>query len=73
MNPVTNKDVLNEIVERRTFFNAISVQFGYFSGARQVLLPQFLRPADEALARGEVPGGSGEAEHGQRQIAVSPE
>ena len=33
---------------------------------RQVLLARLRRPSDEAAARGELPGGGAEAEHGER-------
>ena len=33
---------------------------------RQVLLAQLRGPSDEVVARGELPGGGGEAEHGER-------
>ena len=32
----------------------------------QVLLARLWRPSDEAAARGELPGGGAEAEHGER-------
>ena len=38
--------------------------------ARQVLLAHLSRPADERVARGQRPGGGGEAEHGERRAVV---